>query len=91
MRKKVKVSENFNFSKLIKVLSLEKLRWNGKTCKFEAKSSFLTKTQCMLSLLGFSHTLQMLNGANEAHRVEMRGLYTCRYVEVNSRVTKKSN
>ena len=30
---------------LIKVLSLEKPRWNGKAYKFEAKSSFLTKSQ----------------------------------------------
>ena len=30
---------------LIKVFLLEKLGWNGKTWKFKAKSSFLTKTQ----------------------------------------------
>ena len=36
------------------------------------------KRLSVLSRLSFSHTLQRLNGANEAHMDEMRGLYTCR-------------
>ena len=41
-----------------KVFSLEKLGWNGKTWKNQAKSSFLSKNSSRLSLLGFSHSLQ---------------------------------
>ena len=58
---------------LRKVLLVEKLGWNGKTWKIEAKSSFLSKTQALtLRLLSLS---PKLNGANEAHRVKNRGLY----------------
>ena len=43
---------------LRKFFPLEKLGWNGKIWKIEAKSSFLSKNSSKLSLLGFSHTLQ---------------------------------
>ena len=59
---------------LIKFFSLEKLGWNGKTWKLEAKSSFLSKTQ----VNSHSRLLSLspkLNGAKEVHRVENRGLY----------------
>ena len=44
---------------LRKKISLKKLGWNGKTWKIEAKSSFLSKNSSKLSLLGFSHYLQI--------------------------------
>ena len=45
----------------------------------------------MLSHLSFSLTLQRKNGTNVAQRVEIWGLYTCKQVEGNSIVTRKSN
>ena len=47
LRKKVKIRN---------VFSLEKLGWNGKTCKLDARSSYLTKTKCALTPKLLSHS-----------------------------------
>ena len=53
-----KTSEKFKFSYLEKVFSLEKLGWNVKSWKTQAKSSLLSKISSKLSLLSSSHSLQ---------------------------------
>jgi hypothetical protein len=64
------MNEKFQFSHLEKFPHLKNL--DGMEKLENSKLSPLS------SLLGLSHTLQMLNGANEDHRFEIRGLYTCR-------------
>ena len=64
-----KTSEKFEFSYLEKFSHSKKLDGMENLEKLMLNPIFSQKSQVKLSLLGSSHSLQKINGANEAQRV----------------------